>query len=210
MILTRFRAVIRPRKTTPFRRVDGEWVTNESPVYVRRVKGLPMALSLKPLHGYTSLLTKAELEFVKRVSRRKGWIVKERPANIEIEEYPYLDGDLDCNPELLKRLNQVGKRLKRTVFVRSGLRTIAEQTSLYQQNMNGATGQPKPGRPLTARPNPNAPHVRGIAADCGIDGKDIGDFPGAVDALRAEGLGLPVASEDWHVEITDSMVGEKS
>lgn len=210
MILTRFRATVRPRRLTPFRRVNGEWVSNDSTVYVRRVSGLPMALSLKPRHGYTSLLTKGELEFANKIARRKGWIVNDRQANIEVEEYPYLDGDLDCNPDLLARLNRVGKRLKRTIFIRSGLRTIREQTSLYQTNMDPATGQPKPGRPLTARPNPNAPHVRGIAADCGIDGKDIGDFPGAIDALRAEGLGLPVASEDWHVEITDNMVGAKS
>lgn len=208
--LTRFRATVRSRLLSPFKRVNGEWVTQAKNIYVRRVDGKPMALSMKPLHGYTSLLKADELAFVKKVARRKGWVVKERQANVKVEKYPYLDGDLDCNANLLAALNRVGKRLGKIVFIRSGRRTLEEQTALYRMNMNPATGRPKPGRPLTARPNANAPHTRGIAADCGIDGRDLGDYPGALDACVAEGVGFPVPGEDWHAELTDNMIGANS
>src|SRR5215207_5152933 len=41
----------------------------------------------------------------------------------------------------------------------SGHRTMREQWALYNQNMQ-SPGVPKPGRPLTAFPSPNAPHIR--------------------------------------------------
>jgi uncharacterized protein YcbK (DUF882 family) len=62
-------------------------------------------------------------------------------------------------------------------------------------------GHPKPGHPLTAYPDANAPHVRGIAADCGIDGVNIGEYPGAIEAMKAAGVCLPVASESWHCSL---------
>lgn len=113
-----------------------------------------------------------------------------------IERHPHLEGDLDCNVDLLDALEGVGRRLsakegrKVVVTVRSGKRTLEEQTVLWNRY----------GPPRAARPNPNAPHVRGIAADCGINGRDIGDYPGARAAMKAEGLCLRVPNEDWHVE----------
>lgn len=210
MKLVRYRTLVRPRRLSPFRLVGGKWHTNSHVPYVRRVKGKPMVLQLSAAHGFTSLLTTDELAFVQRWAKRRGWIVEPRRADLDIPQYRFLAGDLDCNEDLLEALNRVGARLKKTIFIRSGRRTHEEQIALYERNMNAATDKPKPGRPLTARPNANAPHIRGVAADCGIDGFDIGDWPGAYDAMVAEGVGLPVPSEDWHCEITDNMAGARS
>lgn len=76
-------------------------------------------------------------------------------------------------------------------------RTMAEQQALYNQNMSG--GRPRPGRPLTAWPSENAPHIRVGRWD------HAGDFEGA-QALIAFGrkngvtLALTVAGESWHLE----------
>lgn len=189
--LERYIVSARPRALSPFRWTRGGWVTNAKRVRVRRVKGRGMAVAVKEIHGYASLLTAAELDFVRKVAKRRGWILTVNPGNLHIERYPYLDGDLDCSPDLLRRLNAVGKELGKTIFVRSGLRTMQEQWDLYNRY----------GSPRAAYPNPNAPHVRGIAADAGIDGRDIGEWPGARAAMRRHGLSLRVPGEDWHVEV---------
>jgi hypothetical protein len=189
--LKRFIVTARPRTLSPYRRVDGEWVTNNKRVRVRRVKGLSMAVALRYLHGYASLLTAAELEFVKTIARKRGWILTIRTRTLTIPRWAWLDGDLDCSQDLLDRLNRVGKDLQRTVFVRSGRRTLAEQWELYRRLGPG----------IAAYPSATAPHVRGVAADCGIDGRDIGEVPGARNAMRRHGVCLPVPREDWHVEV---------
>lgn len=191
IVLDRFVVRARPRAWSPYRKVDGEWVRNDQRVRVRRVKGQKVALSLKPLHGYASLLTTAELAFVRRVARRRGWVLDVEDHTLTIPRYSWLDGDLDCNTDLLARLNRVGKALGKTVFVRSGRRTIDEQWALWRRY----------GPPRAAYPNPEAPHVRGVAADVGIDGRDIGDYPGARSAMREQGLCLRVPGEDWHTEV---------
>lgn len=194
---------IRPRLLSPFRRVDGEWVTNDRTVYVERLPAdatRTPRIALVPRHGYAKMLTGAEVAHVRRIAKRRGWIVTTHRKTLVLDRFPYLDGDLDCDVDLLRRLNRVGERLTKThrrkvvVFVRSGLRTLDEQTVLWNRY----------GPPRAARPNPNAPHVRGIAADCGIDGRDIGDFAGARSAMEAEGLCLRVPGEDWHVEVGDT------
>lgn len=194
-------AEVRPRRLTPFRRVDGEWVTNSRVMYVERLpKGSAKkspSVSLLPRHGFAKLLTDDEVAAVRAWARKRGWVVRVTRKTFVIERFPNLDGDLDCNSDLLRRLQRVAERLSKregrkvVVFVRSGTRTLAEQQVLWDRY----------GPPRAARPNPNAPHVRGIAADCGIDGRDIGDYPGAREAMRAEGLCLRVPGEDWHVEV---------
>jgi hypothetical protein len=197
MELPRWRVNARPKPLSRYRRVDGQLVTNEKRVRVRRVDGEPMALAVVERHGYASLLTEAELEFVRTIAEQRRWTLHETYSPLLIPKYPHLDGDLDCNADLLARLNRVAMRLSRSegrkvvIFVRSGRRTMDEQWALYR----------KYGSPRAAYPNANAPHIRGVAADCGINGLDIGDYPGARAAMRAEGLSLRVAGEDWHVEI---------
>lgn len=119
-----------------------------------------------------------------------------------------LDGDTGWpDADLCGRLQRVGRRLKRLLKIREGTRSHERQTQLYNQNMDPRTGRPKPGRPLTARPGTSNHEDRdgdgyGEAADVGVLPSDtnIGSAPGARNAMRAQGLCLPVPGETWHVE----------
>ncbi|MBQ7568112.1 M15 family metallopeptidase [bacterium] len=112
----------------------------------------------------------------------------------------YVEGDIEgLNEDLLNRLAQVGEILGVQVHVTSGFRSYEEQVALYNAYLNG-TGN------LAAKPGTSR-HESGLAADCAIGGMNIGDYPGAIDAMREVGLGLPVGGEAWHVEISDSFRG---
>lgn len=164
-------------------------------VYIDR-RGRPRIFNHKNHHSH---LTGAEIKKVREWAKRKGYVL----TVVRLDPYPFVIGDRDCNASLLRKLNSVGKFLGKKVRIRSGRRTLSEQTALYNRYKNGQG-------PLAAYPNANAPHIRGVAADCEIDGRDIGDYPGAVRALDRFGLGLPIPGEDWHVEETESMVGARS
>lgn len=87
----------------------------------------------------------------------------------------------------------------------SGQRTMAEQQALYDQNMSG--GQPRPGRPLTAVPNGNAPHIRvgrqNHALDVDMYAK--GGEQKLQNWLVKQGLGAVnnVPGEGWHIDVPD-------
>ena len=92
----------------------------------------------------------------------------------------------------------------------SGHRTMAEQQALFTQNMI-RPGVPKPGRPMTAVPNANAPHIREGRVDHAIDVNDedlFAGIKGGADrlvrwgALHGVMLRRTVASEAWHLEST--------
>lgn len=191
-VLERYKITKLSKGETPYHREpDGDYVSNRMPVYVQRVDGKPDNVSLKPAHGYVRLLNRDEVEAVERVAERREWTLDVRRADIVIERYPNLDGDLDCNVDLLRALQKCAAELGVTIFLRSGRRTLAEQWALYNQL----------GPAIAAYPSPTAPHVRGVAADCGINGRDIGEHPGARAAMRKHGLCLRVPGEDWHVEL---------
>lgn len=191
-VLVRYRVSKLSKGQMPYHKdEDGDYVTNRMPVYVQRVKGKPMNVRLTPEHGYTGLVTTAELDRIDAVADERGWDLDVRRSDLVIPRYRHLDGDLDCNVDLLDRLDRVGDELGETVFVRSGKRTMDEQWALYN----------KLGPTIAAYPSPSAPHVRGIAADCGIDGVNIGAVPGARRAMLKHGLCLRVANENWHVEV---------
>lgn len=176
-------------------------------VYVDR-RGRFQTFKHRHHHGH---LTREEVKRCRSWAKRTGRALRV----VAIDPYPWVIGDRDgLHPQLLRRLNRVGKRLGKTVRIRSGRRTRAEQQALWNQNMN-PDGTRKPGRPLTARPGTSNHEDgdgdgHGEAADCEIAGRDIGDYPGAIAAMDAEGLGLPVEDEDWHVEITNSFIGARS
>lgn len=98
--------------------------------------------------------------------------------------------------KLLVRLNAVGQRLGRIVYIKSGHRTYSEQAYLYRLWKSGRGN-------LAAYPNKNAPHIRGVAADCGVIDRK-GNYASLglnSDARRtAESLGLRawVPGEPWH------------
>lgn len=170
------------------------WVTNARPVYVQRGDGLPSNISTKGGKHYTTSMTDAELERARKTAERLDWTLIERRADIVIkpvDRWAHLDGDLDCDPALLDKLELVGRDLGVIILVRSGRRTMEEQWALYNEL----------GPTIAAYPNPNAPHVRGIAADCGINGVNIGAYAGAVPVMLKHGVCLRVVNENWHVEI---------
>jgi hypothetical protein len=98
--------------------------------------------------------------------------------------------------KLLRRLNAVGRKINRIVYIKSGHRTLAEQTAFWNHFQ-------KYGYPRAAYPNSRAPHIRGVAADCGVlDRKgnysSLGLNPAAKKAAEALGLRAWVAQEPWH------------
>ena len=104
--------------------------------------------------------------------------------------YPHLDGDLDCNPELLSRLEALAAKRGEHFHITSGLRTYAEQMRLW--NARGSNPYPV-ARPGTSR------HESGRAADVTINGRDIQSVISASE-LRAAGLN-PLAGDAVHVEL---------
>lgn len=196
--LTRTKVRYLPAGKTPYREErlpDGRMgsVTNSRPVYVQRGKGLPMQVRTKPGEHNVVSLTNDELELVRVVAKKRKWKLIERRADIVIkpaDRFAHLTGDLDCDTALLDRLELVARDLGVTILVRSGRRTMDEQWALY--NLLGPA--------IAAYPSHTAPHVRGIAADCGINGVNIGAHPGARKAMLAHGLCLRVPNEAWHVE----------
>jgi hypothetical protein len=104
--------------------------------------------------------------------------------------YPHLDGDLDANPELLRRLEALAAKRGEHFHITSGLRTYAEQMRLW--NSRGSNPYPV-ARPGTSR------HETGRAADVTIGGRDIQSVISASE-LRAAGLN-PLAGDSVHVEL---------
>lgn len=208
MILVRYRLEARPAKASPFRR-GWEMQPNgiRRKVWVsawRRVFGHGGGrYGLRPApKGGRALLTEAELRAARKVYARLGWHTRATPVELRRDRWPNLRGDLDANPALLDALNRVGKRLGKIIDVREGKRSRAEQEYLYALYLSGRGN-------LAARPGTSR-HETGDAADCGVDGVDIGDYPGAAAACVAEGLGAPVPGEDWHLQLGDSTIGFSS
>jgi uncharacterized protein YcbK (DUF882 family) len=104
--------------------------------------------------------------------------------------YPHLSGDLDANPELLRRLEALAAKRGEHFKITSGLRTYAEQMRLW--NARGSNPYPV-ARPGTSR------HESGRAADVMIGGRDIQSVISAAE-LRSAGLN-PLAGDSVHVEL---------
>lgn len=125
--------------------------------------------------------------------------------------YPFLElasGTMwPSDKRLLRRLNQVGAHMHRTIRIISGRRTLAQQRALwerYQRYLNGG-----PYANLAAYPNERAPHIRGVAADCGVIGR-TGSYTSlglnSKARRKAERLGLRalVPGEPWHWQHGDT------
>ena len=91
--------------------------------------------------------------------------------------------------------------------VTSGHRTAVEQGRLFRQNMRLVNGRwvPKPGRPLTAKPSPNAPHIftgrHAHALD--VNSADGGEAR-LQKWLERKGARVrnPVRGEPWHLVVS--------
>lgn len=100
-------------------------------------------------------------------------------------------GDTDYSPTLGKRLEALAKAAGQSIYVQEGGRTIAEQAARYQTYLNGGN--------VAAKPTPNAPHVRGVAAD-------ITPGQAVFGRLAAKfGLGFPVPGEPWHIQLMGAL-----
>jgi LAS superfamily LD-carboxypeptidase LdcB len=104
--------------------------------------------------------------------------------------YPHLTGDLDANPELLSRLEQLAAGRGETWNVTSGLRTTAEQQRLWDNRHSNPYPVARPG---TSR------HEHGNAADVTIGGRAIQDVVPR-DELISAGV-APLAGDAVHVEL---------
>ncbi len=99
------------------------------------------------------------------------------------------------DPELLRRLDAVGRELGAKIDVISGHRSYDEQARLYAAYQAG-TGN------LAAKPG-TSNHEHGGAADVYVNGVALADVKGARDIAARHGLHFPVGGESWHVERTD-------
>jgi hypothetical protein len=117
-----------------------------------------------------------------------GAITGGMTGTIQPGRYPGVTGDTDFVPALGNALSKMALATKTAISVQSGRRSLAEQAALYAQYLAG-TGN------LAAPPNPNAPHVRGIAADITPGRERFGGVAGKY------GLGFTVPSESWHIEL---------
>lgn len=90
--------------------------------------------------------------------------------------------------------------------VTSGHRTMAEQQRLFDQNMI-RPGVPKPGRPLTAVPNRNAPHIRTGRANHALDISSLDGGETRFERwIESQGASIDwintVRGEPWHGEVS--------
>ena len=146
---------------------------------------------------------------VKRVKKWEAILKEKQPAPKKRVLNPrnwwkqYVFGDTDCDRDLLTRLANVSKELHQPIFVREGRRTHEEQRQRWLLFQSGRG--PRAARPGTSR------HETGNAADCAV-GRDrnapnIGDVPGARQALKRRGLCLAATGESWHVEVGNEWRG---
>lgn len=88
----------------------------------------------------------------------------------------------------------------------SGHRTMAEQWELYRQNMQ-SPGVPKPGRPMTAYPSKDAPHIRVGRSNHALDVNSLDGGETRLERwIESQGAGIEwvntVPGEAWHGEVS--------
>ncbi len=166
-----------------------------------------------------------------RKSEIKKWAAKRKYKTVEFteKENPFVvydtvtsDGDEKTGrvrPPLEQRLNEVGRDIKRKLFVGEGKRSAHAQWVFYMAYINGhgnlaamcCTKYPPRTRHSWANcgKNSQSNHYTGDAADTVImpSWSNIGTSRDAVASMRRHGLGLPVGGENWHVEISNSFNG---
>jgi len=104
--------------------------------------------------------------------------------------YPHLTGDLDSNPELLRRLESVAAARGETWKITSGLRTTAEQQALWDARHTNPFPVARPG---------TSNHEHGNSADVTVNGRPIQDVVPAAELVRA-GI-RPLAGDAVHVDL---------
>lgn len=121
-------------------------------------------------------------------------------------------------PNLEHKLNEVGRDIKRKLFVGEGKRSAHAQWKFYMAYLGGHGNKAAPCCTKYYRTphswancgkNSQSNHFTGDAADTVImpSWNNIGTSSAAVASMRRHGLGLPVGGENWHVEISSSFYG---
>lgn len=121
-------------------------------------------------------------------------------------------------PNLEHKLNEVGRDIKRKLFVGEGKRSAHAQWKFYMAYLGGHGNKAAPCCTKYYRTphswancgkNSQSNHFTGDAADTVImpSWNNIGTSSAAVASMRRHGLGLPVSGENWHVEISSSFYG---
>lgn len=179
-------------------------------------------------------LTRADAAGFRFDSSRKKeiskWAKKRGYKSVEftVKENPFVvyddttsDGDEKTGrvrPNLEQRLNEVGRDIKRKLFVGEGKRSAHAQWVFYMAFLNGHGNLAArcctkfyrtPHSWAACGKNSQSNHFTGDAADTVImpTWNNIGTSNDAVKAMRRHGLGLPVGGENWHVEVSNSFAG---
>jgi hypothetical protein len=104
--------------------------------------------------------------------------------------YPHLSGDLDADPELLRRLEALAASRGERMHVTSGHRSLEEQQRLWDARHSNPNPVARPG---------SSRHHDGEAADVSIGGRPI---QAVVPAAELRRFGLhPLAGDPPHVEL---------
>lgn len=138
---------------------------------------------------FRGVWAKKELPMLRKWAAARSYVLDETP----LDPAPHVTGDEDgLNRTLLVRLEKLANAHDVTVFILSGYRSYAEQLKLWLAYLAG-TGNP------ANRPGTSA-HEKGLAADCYIAGRAIGNV--FTDSVLAKyGLQIPHSGEQWHCEL---------
>lgn len=107
----------------------------------------------------------------------------------------------DMAPEFQERLRAFLEAAAATVgdiTITSGRRTIERQMQLWNAAVK-KYGSPEAAGKWVARPSPNAPHVRGEAADLAFQSEAVKQWAHA--NAEAYGLVFRLKNESWHIEL---------
>lgn len=172
--------------------------------------------SMRARKHYSPWMTSGEVEAARKWARRRH--VRSTRV-IDQRQHTHLrlaEGTLwPTDDQLLRRLNAIGARMHRIILIKSGRRLLGKPGDyptrpgtqwFYWEAMKAGAGN------TAAYPDGNAPHVRGVAADCGVIDRrgrytSIGDNRRARRLMHRLGLCLPVGpssinprGEAWHVQ----------
>lgn len=155
--------------------------------------------SWNPKKGSRAVLTAHQVTEAKKWAKRHA---AKTVRTVPLDGWTHLRLDPSTrwptDQALLRRLNRVGRRLNRIVYIKSGHRNLSEQWGFWNHYQ-------RYGSPVAAYPNANAPHIRGVAADCGIIDRrgnysSLGLNPKARRLAERFGLAAWVGGEPWHIQ----------
>lgn len=143
-----------------------------------------------------------ELKRAKKWADSNGYQYKSATVNRFDRVYGDRDG---LHPELLEGLQNAAEDRGSYVYIRSGLRTYAEQKALYERSLNDPNA-PRANRPGTSNHEDRDGDGDGTAVDANWgrvrNSLDLGRLKADRDLLAKYRLRVPyVSTEPWHIEL---------